>query len=292
MRELRPIAAARALIVLAVLLSSPALAADWTPPLPDVLRGSETVVGPPTYPRWEGFYFGGQVGRSFGSAEFSSSNSSQIDYILANTELQGVVSGWTTLSKGTNGGTSYGGFVGYNIQWGEVITGLELNYNHLALSVGSTDVLGPIIVAGAPENGSAVQYAVRLTSSAAVAIHDLMTARARFGWTYDRWLPYGFVGVAVGNAEISRSVDFSGTTKTLTPPLPGTPVTGALILPRNPQSESKNVIAYGFTAGLGLDVSITSNLFLRGEWEYVQFPNINDIRMNVNSVRAGAGLKF
>ncbi len=44
--------------------------------------------------------------------------------------------------------------------------------------------------------------------------------------------------------------------------------------------------------GLGLDVGITSNVFLRAEWEYVQFPNVDDVRVYVNSVQAGLGYKF
>ena len=78
----------------------------------------------------------------------------------------------------------------------------------------------------------------------------------------------------------------------MTPPAPGIPTAGVLNLPRNPQTESKSLIAYGFAAGLGLDVGITSNVFLRAEWEYVQFPNGDDVRVNVNSVHAGLGYKF
>jgi opacity protein-like surface antigen len=131
-------------------------------------------------------------------------------------------------------------------------------------------------------------------------MRDILTARARFGWTVDRFLPYAFAGAAVGNAEVSRFASVTGT-KTVTPPptvdafgnvIPGTPVTNPLSLPRNPQSESRGVIAYGYTAGLGIDIGITANMFLRAEWEYVQFFAINDVRVNVNSAHAGIGLKF
>src|SRR5450755_3552909 len=97
---------AAALVLLAMLVSSSAYGADYgkPQPLPDYsLRGSDAPVSrAPTFPRWEGFYFGGQFGRSFGSADFSNGTSSQISYILANTELQGLVSNWTTLPKGTS----------------------------------------------------------------------------------------------------------------------------------------------------------------------------------------------
>jgi opacity protein-like surface antigen len=52
------------------------------------------------------------------------------------------------------------------------------------------------------------------------------------------------------------------------------------------------VIAYGFTAGLGVEVAVVQNLFVRAEWEFVEFPNISDIRVSANSARVGVGLKF
>ena len=52
------------------------------------------------------------------------------------------------------------------------------------------------------------------------------------------------------------------------------------------------MIAYGFTAGLGVEVGITQNLFARAEWEFVEFPNIADFRVSANSARVAVGLKF
>jgi outer membrane immunogenic protein len=298
---------AAAIALFAVLLSSSSYGADYSPPpaLPDYsLRGSETEpVGAPTYPRWDGFYFGAQAGKTFGMADFGNGSSSQISYILANTELENIVSNWTTMPQSTTASQSYGGFVGYNFQWGEVITGLELNYNHMALNAAATASIGPLIVPGATQtNGNTVQYAVSVASTASVAIHDIMTARARAGWTFDRLLPYAFAGVAVGQADVTRSANVFGT-KTVTTPAIFDPITGLLIvpqisstapliLPRNPQSESKSQIAYGFTAGLGVEVGILQNLFLRAEWELVQFPNISDFRVQTNSVHVGVGMKF
>jgi outer membrane immunogenic protein len=294
----RPVAA---LALFAGLFSSTAYSADYsTPrPLPDYsLRGSDAPVSrAPTFPRWDGFYFGGQFGKTFGSADFSNGTSSMISYILANTELQGLVSDWTTIPKGSNAPQSYGGFIGYNVQWGEVITGLEANYNHLSFHASGADSVGPILVPGANlPNGSTVLYSITVASSASVNITDILTTRARFGWAYDRFLPYGFVGAAIGRADIARTASVTGTKSTQAPADAGgvfpPPVVGALSLPRNPQAEAKSLIAFGFTAGLGFEVGLTQNVFLRGEWEFVQFPNISDFRVSMNSVRAGIGFKF
>src|SRR5690349_10778128 len=96
----------------AFVATASAQAADkaWGPPPIDysVLRGShydgEPTAAPPRFlpewpvnRRWQGFYFGGQMGRDWVGADFHNATRSQISYILANTELQNEVSGWTTL---------------------------------------------------------------------------------------------------------------------------------------------------------------------------------------------------
>jgi outer membrane immunogenic protein len=278
------------LAALALILMAPAgaVAAD----MPDFLRGSYS----PSSSRWDGFYVGGQAGKTFGTADFSNSNASMISYILANTELQPIVSDWATLPKGSTGGPSFGGFIGYNYQWDDVVLGAELNYNHMSLRTGQQGSIGPIQVPGANlSDGSSVFYTVSVASDASIAISDIVTARARAGWAFDRFLPYGFAGLAVGRADVTRFVSVTGT-KTTTPPAPPSPpipVTGVLDLPRNPQSQSQDgVIAYGFTAGLGVEVGLMQNLFVRAEWEFIEFPNINDFRVSANSARVGVGLKF
>ncbi|MGC1693954.1 MAG: outer membrane beta-barrel protein [Pseudolabrys sp.] len=260
--------------------------------MPEFLRGSTA----PSYTRWEGFYFGVQAGKTFGSADFGNADNSLVSDILANTELQGIVSNFTTLPKGSTGSASYGGFVGYNWQWADVVMGGELNYNHMSIGIGARDSLGPILVPGANlPDGSTVLYSVTVTSAASVSIHDIVTARARAGWTFDRFMPYGFAGLAVGQADVSRFATLAGSTKTTTSPgpPPGPPLTGALILPRDPQTVAQDgLVVYGFTAGLGIEAELTHNVFARAEWEFIQFPNVADFRVSTNSARVALGVKF
>src|SRR5579864_6546944 len=49
---------------------------------------------------------------------------------------------------------------------------------------------------------------------------------------------------------------------------------------------------YGVTVGGGLDVALTRNVFLRAEYEYVQFAAIANLVVQVNTVRGGLGVKF
>jgi outer membrane immunogenic protein len=52
------------------------------------------------------------------------------------------------------------------------------------------------------------------------------------------------------------------------------------------------VFLYGFSVGGGLDVALTPNFFLRGEFEYVQFAPISNNTASISTVRGGAGFKF
>ena len=47
-----------------------------------------------------------------------------------------------------------------------------------------------------------------------------------------------------------------------------------------------------FTVGGGIDYAVLPNFFLRAEYEYMGFADIADMKVNVNTVRAGAGVKF
>ena len=51
-------------------------------------------------------------------------------------------------------------------------------------------------------------------------------------------------------------------------------------------------LLYGFSVGGGLDWALTPNIFLRGEFEYVQFAPIANIVASIISTRVGAGFKF
>jgi outer membrane immunogenic protein len=75
-----------------------------------------------------------------------------------------------------------------------------------------------------------------------------------------------------------------------TPPIPPLP---NLSYNSVPQTGGQNgAFAYGVATGLGMDVALTSNLFVRGEFEYIFFPPVNSIQGSLWSARVGAGVKF
>jgi outer membrane immunogenic protein len=48
----------------------------------------------------------------------------------------------------------------------------------------------------------------------------------------------------------------------------------------------------GWTGGLGFEYMLWSNLFVRGEWEYVKFLAVKNTVVQANNLRAGIGYKF
>ena len=64
-------------------------------------------------------------------------------------------------------------------------------------------------------------------------------------------------------------------------------------LPTINQTEQRvNNYTVGWTGGLGLEYMLWGNVFLRGEWEFVQFLTVKDMNVNMNSARFGMGYKF
>ena len=252
-------------------------------PAADYLRGSE-VYGPAeaSYYNWSGFYLGAQAGYTNTQANFNNATASLISHMLRNTSLEDLarVSEWTVLGEADVRGPSYGGFIGYNSQWENVILGVEANYNRISVSVSDADGLSRII-----SPGDGFTYGVTVNSSASLHITDYGTLRARAGYVMGRFLPYLTAGFAVGRVETVRSADVSGS---YVPEGQAGPVNNfAMSL-----TEPKATYAIGYAAGAGVDVALMSNIFLRGEVEWLQFTNLPDIKAQMVTGRVAAGLKF
>lgn len=273
-------------VVIAMLglgLAQPALAADM-----GILRGS--FAPPSTYQNWQGVYVGGDAGVGGGGANFGNAGGQLVNSIVANTFLQTTygVQNWVTGGKADTGNAAqYGGFIGYNAQWDDVVIGLEANYHHTNLSAaagGRTPPNGFIQLA----QGDWL-YPTFVSGVSTISLTDFGTIRSRFGWAFDRFLPYVTAGVALGRASYWTTATAGFTTLVYNGATSPTPAP-----PTGPWSATlgegkSNALIYGFTAGLGMDVALTQNIFLRGEYEFIQF---SQMRLNLNNARAGIGVKF
>jgi outer membrane immunogenic protein len=276
-----------ALAVLMFATVSCAHAAD----MPDFLHGSLPGGAAPTV-NWQGFYVGGQYGYGSSDEHFGGSNSSMLGSLIANNVIQEMgVAQWNLQLGGVSQQSSgYGAFAGYNWQWEDVVTGLEMSYLHGSFGGTSNATAGPLIGGPLTDNNF---HSVAVLSSDSIAITDMATFRARAGYAYGIFLPYAFGGFALGNANISQSVTihdhydptFIGAAASCSGPTP--PLVCATYGANN---ALHNHLIYGYTAGLGIDIKLIGGLFMRAEWEYARF--VDQIEVNMNTVRAGLGYKF
>jgi outer membrane immunogenic protein len=127
-------------VTLAASSADRALAADL---LGDAgLRGS---LAPTGFIRWDGWQFGVQGG-------------------FANMEAQGFH---------TTNGPVFGGFLGYNGQWDQLVLGVDVGYKYASVLDASVE-------------------------TARFKLNDYATVRVRAGYAMGQFLPYALVGAAVG----------------------------------------------------------------------------------------------
>ena len=282
--------------------AAPAFAADmdatpWLAPAPDsappafgdpfdsfAMRADATRID------WRGFYAGGQFSYSDANADFSKSTQAPIAYSLRELAIEDNIpvppSQWPVLGAANHGATGFGGFVGYNFEYlspnAKIVMGFEANYDQASLSLVAPN--SPISVI--QQDGIGDTDNVHITASGNVSNLEFGTLRARAGWAVGNFLPYGFAGFALGNANVNVTETVTLTQNSTNPLIPHGPFMFTGTAGKNDEW------LYGFTVGGGLDYALTHHIFVRGEYEYVQFQSVAGTDISVNTVRLGAGIKF
>ena len=272
------LAAAAVCSILVLASGDRAIAADW----PDSLRGSLT----PSYARWDGWQFGIQAGLANMNASFGNSTSGLVAFILRNTTIENefAPSNWTTLPSDTTNGQVYGAFLGYNMQWDQLVLGWDVIYNYTASSLVSS---ARDSIARSFDTSDGISNTVAIDAQSAIKLVDYAALRGRAGYAFGQFLPYATVGVAVGrfNSSTTAMVFSHGTD-----PNTGATVYGPFLDTRSTGKD--NAFIGGFAAGLGVDWAITPGLFLRAEWQYIAFAPVTGIRTNLNTGQLGVGARF
>jgi outer membrane immunogenic protein len=230
---------------------------------------------------------------------------SQTNFMLRNSVLQAPVSDWQLLSRNHAQTTGFGAFVGRNYQWDDLVVGVEANYNYMSsLSSSSTNSMTLSIVNPAGENppaGHTHTYVTTLSGNASLQVKDVVTLRGRAGWATGNFLPYMFGGLAVGRVDAARTASVSydkyddydvviqNGPNTIT--VHQQDYLGSNAYPVSVERRTNSFVA-GWTAGLGVEYMLWGNVFMRGEWEYVQFLKVKDMSFSTNNVRLGMGYKF
>jgi outer membrane immunogenic protein len=271
-----------ALLALAAAASPAALAADFSL---GPLRGTQ--YGTPMAPThvWDGAYFGAFAGVTHGNANFKDGLRRQIAHQQRDTLFENTyrTATWLSLPTANARDTSFGFFAGFNYQYDEAVLGFEMDFTRTRMNLRSEDSLGRTVGDLAGLNGPGGSLAgtpgsVTMTGRSSIELKNLMTVRARAGYTMGSFLPFVTAGFALTDYTVTH------TAERFVPLQSPTPISVA--------HSSKSRIGLGMAAGVGADVAIAENAFLRAEWQYIYFPSLERARVNVNTFRAGAGMKF
>lgn len=287
-----------ALAAMIVVMAHGASAAD----LP-ILRGAYVEPTFRSYTKWEGFYFGGHAGYSTHDFDFTKTTQGLQKSIMQNTVLESVIGDWTLMGTTNVRSTGFGGFVGYNWQWEDAVIGIEANYTHFsgqknATSSGSIPGIRVVNPQGSnPAPGHSDIYDISLSGAASARVNDLISLRARGGWAFGSFMPYGFAGLTAAIVNVNRTVTisyehfdlYSIVVNGIT--IPQVDLVSA-VSGRTRSESQKNLVTFGFNAGFGFEYLVMPNIFLRAEYEYTQLPLAKDTVIQLNTGRVGVGAKF
>jgi outer membrane immunogenic protein len=236
-----------AIAAVAILAPSLAHTADL-----EVFKAEQPTIYVPNNFLWNGVYVGGFVGGGWGTADWGSGaiqltlengNVASLPVALAheNVPLSGFVGG---------------GRVGVNYQVGAWVFGFEGDFAGMTLKGHATRAFSGTLTAGM------ISVQATGTSVYQTTANWATTFSGRVGYTFDRMLAYGKVGMAVeqdGDAEVSTT-----TTCTVTTPSTTHICTGSL-------SRSGTATRYGWTAGAGLEYAFDKNWSAFAEYDHLGF---------------------
>jgi outer membrane immunogenic protein len=262
----RPVLAALAFLA----MITGAAAADLSPHVYTKAPAAETVYN------WTGFYVGLNAGYAWGTADPSTTTElTPTNYWNGTAVPQVNTSGVGQVHpKGFVGG----GQIGYNVQSGMFVSGIEADFDALNLRASHTSS-SVFTCCGIP-----------YTMTQRFSTDWLSTVRGRFGVAANNWLFYATTGVAFTRLSNNSSyIDSAAAAENVT--LSG--------------------IKTGWTAGAGVEVGVARNWTVRAEYLHADFGNITNttllaiprdtcnctrmfhsVNLTADMVRAGLNYKF
>lgn len=257
----------------------------------DILRGTVPAAN------WSGFYAGGQVGADYDGVDFSSLAGPDLAKISTlSSVFQNIPLGsFPRLGALNTMKASYGFFVGYNLQFEDVVLGLELDVNKASITASQTDSQTHSYFVSANSTTYDTTYTVNSTGTVSIKNYGLINGRV--GYVIGQFLPYAFGGLSIAqvNGSSSVNVNVCGQAEPYTcanPPPPNPPPPPTLGGNWTISDNNSGKYYFGFDGGLGLQWMIMPNVFLRGELQYIRFGSPDAIRLSASSARIGAGVQF
>jgi outer membrane immunogenic protein len=252
-------------LLLATTIISGFTTAAFAADLPSRYAPAPAFAPVPTF-TWTGFYVGAQIGYGWENGD---------DIFIPNTPVD-LGGGYTAVFSGSSNGAEGvlgGAHVGYNMQMGNVVFGVEGDIEASNVETDATvsaTFYGPRLGAGASA-----------TAQAKVQLNWAGSIRGRLGFAFDRLLVYGTGGVAVADLEESVSLV-----------VPAFPALNA--------AASASDTVWGWTLGGGLEYAFTNNLTARAEYRYTRLDGLDERPSfatdgddpHLHVVRVGASYKF
>ncbi len=194
---------------------------------------------PPAIYDWTGFYAGFNVGAAWGS--YDPQTSTIPDGVINASTPSVNAAGIQSLNPlGFTGGAQ----AGYNWQLGNLVAGIEADFNYLHLN--GTAIGGPVPLVGAGQ--------VVVTSNGDADL--LFTLRPRIGWTVNNWLFYATGGLAVTDVND----DFALTSGN-----------AGNCCDFKQVGRNDSFIQAGYAVGGGIETAITDRLSVKAEYLHVNF---------------------
>jgi outer membrane immunogenic protein len=248
---------------------------------------------------WTGFYVGGYVGGTFGSANWSDAGGSFGNGFGCGTLAVPAGCGFNGGNSGTQAGFTGGGYVGANYQFNQFVIGIEGEFGYSGINSNGTTISGN----GIDTFGNLYPYSVtskfsdtgvgRLRGRLGYAVEPQLLLYVAGGWTWT-------------NTNSSLNGYCCGTAGLL--PIT-TPPSNVGAIPSSFFNISDNKSLDGWNIGVGAEYAFTPNWIARIEYIYDGFSNINygynfgsgsssvfadnrSVGLNINTIRAGLEYKF
>jgi opacity protein-like surface antigen len=228
--------------------------------------------------RWDGFQLGGHVGYVNSRTDFSHATRNTVEDFLRVTTIENEdpPSEWPVLGTAGNTGVAYGGFIGYNWELDSVVVGIDAAYNY---TNGITTSSGPSTLSRVVTTSDGTTWAISVNGRSRLTLEDWATLRARVGYPMGQFLPYAFLGGAVGRFDYRTRTSVSASS-------------GGPTFTRTRTEAESDAFSPGLTMGLGVDIAILPNMYLRAEYEFNAFLELAGITPMTHTGKVGLGFRF
>lgn len=254
----------------------------------DYLRGAYAGEQEPraaTGPDWAGVYGGIHAGYTAAQVNASAQGGALANNALPNTVITSTVASMVSLREVKKMGTSYGGFVGVNWLWDDVVLGVEADYTRSSINASASASQSRTFRPAATTD----EYDITVNSNSRSRLTDWGTIRGRVGYAAGYFMPFVTAGLAIANVESRSTATGTWTRYDVSAPPARTFVSNGLI---NGVVNFRGV-TYGAALGAGVDMQFLPNTFVRAEWQYILLASGGSRpEIAINAARVAGGVKF